>query len=444
MLERYVYKNQKKLRCGYTTGTCACAAAKAAAQMLLSGKDVLEVNVETPMGVHLQLPVEKIVRGAESVSCAIKKDSGDDPDVTNGIYIYAEVSYVIGSKACNSHIDNNKCDAHNSADEISENNINADAVSADEISKNKINADAISADVTGKNNISADAVSVNEISKNVIIDGGIGIGRITKKGLQRPIGEAAINPVPLKMIADGVRDIADRYSYEGILKVVISAPEGVEIAKKTFNPQLGIVGGISILGTTGIVEPMSEQAIIDTIRTEINMHMADGERTLLIAPGNYGQDFLLNNLNIELKRSIKCSNYIGDTIDMVCDAGAESMLLVGNIGKLVKLGAGIMNTHSRVADGRMEVLSACAIQAGAEADIARKILDCVTTDAALEILKESDMLEGAMEQLMIRIEKVLKHRSSERIRIGAIVFSNEYGILGKTKLADELVKSITD
>ncbi len=375
MLERYVYKNQKKLRCGYTTGTCACAAAKAAAQMLLSGKDVLEVNVETPMGVHLQLPVEKIVRGVESVSCAIKKDSGDDPDVTNGIYIYAEVSYVI--------------------------------------------------------------------SKNVIIDGGIGIGRITKKGLQRPIGEAAINPVPLKMIADGVSDIADRYSYEGGLKVVISAPEGVEIAKKTFNPQLGIVGGISILGTTGIVEPMSEQAIIDTIRTEINMHMADGERTLLIAPGNYGQDFLFNNLNIELKRSIKCSNYIGDTIDMVCDAGAESMLLVGHIGKLVKLGAGIMNTHSRVADGRMEVLSACAIQAGAEADIARKILDCVTTDAALEILKESDMLEGAMEQLMIRIEKVLQHRSSERIRIGAIIFSNEYGILGKTKLADEFVKSIT-
>lgn len=398
MLERYVYKNQKKLRCGYTTGTCACAAAKAAAQMLLSGKDVLEVNVETPMGVHLQLSVEKIVRGAESVSCAIKKDSGDDPDVTNGIYIYAEVSYVIGSnKEC--HINNNKYGIHN---------------------------------------------NVDEISKNVIIDGGIGIGRITKKGLQCPIGEAAINPVPLKMIADGVSDIADRYSYEGILKVVISAPEGVEIAKKTFNPQLGIVGGISILGTTGIVEPMSEQAIIDTIRTEINMHMADGERTLLIAPGNYGQDFLLNNLNIELKRSIKCSNYIGDTIDMVCDAGAESMLLVGHIGKLVKLGAGIMNTHSRVADGRMEVLSACAIQAGAEADIARKILDCVTTDAALEILKESDILEGAMEQLMIRIEKVLQHRSSERIRIGAIVFSNEYGILGKTKLADELVKSITD
>lgn len=422
MLERYVYKNQKKLRCGYTTGTCACAAAKAAAQMLLSGKDVLEVNVETPMGIHLQLPVEKIVRGAESVSCAIKKDSGDDPDVTNGIYIYAEVSYFTGSnKDC--HINNNKYGSHNNVDVM-----NTD-ISADGISKNEINADA---------------VSTNVISKNVIIDGGIGIGRITKKGLQRPIGEAAINPVPLRMIADGVSDIADRYSYEGLLKVVISAPEGVEIAKKTFNPQLGIVGGISILGTTGIVEPMSEQAIIDTIRTEINMHMAGGERTLLIAPGNYGQDFLLNNLNIELKRSIKCSNYIGDTIDMVCDAGAESMLLVGHIGKLVKLGAGIMNTHSRVADGRMEVLSACAIQAGAEADTARKILDCVTTDAALEILKESDMLDSAMEQLMIRIENVLQHRSSERIRIGAIVFSNEYGILGKTKLADELVKNITD
>ena len=172
------------------------------------------------------------------------------------------------------------------------------------------------------------------------------------------------------------------------------------------------------------------------------MHIAEGEKVLLIAPGNYGQDFLLNTLGIELKRSIKCSNYIGDTIDMVCDAGAEAMLLVGHIGKLVKLGAGIMNTHSKAADGRMEVLAACAIRAGAEADTARKILDCVTTEAALDILKKSDMLENTMKQLMIRIEDVLQRRSGGKIRIGAIVFSNEYGILGKTKTADKLLEDI--
>lgn len=382
MLERYVYKNQKKMRCGYTTGTCACAAAKAAAYMLLSGRKVKEIKVITPMGVSLTLPVIDIDIKEDKVICAIKKDSGDDPDVTNGIKIYAQVTYV-----------------------------------KEDIMRT-INTDG------------------------VIVDGGIGVGRVTKKGLKCAVGEAAINPVPLKMIKEAVAEAAESYSYEGSLKVIISAPKGVDIAKKTFNPNLGITGGISILGTTGIVEPMSEQALIDTIRTEIKMHIAEGEKVLLIAPGNYGQDFLLNTLGIELKRSIKCSNYIGDTIDMVCDAGAEAMLLVGHIGKLVKLGAGIMNTHSKAADGRMEVLAACAIRAGAEADTARKILDCVTTEAALDILKKSDMLENTMKQLMIRIEDVLQRRSSGKIRIGAIVFSNEYGILGKTKTADKLLEDI--
>jgi cobalt-precorrin-5B (C1)-methyltransferase len=382
MLERYVYKNQKKMRCGYTTGTCACAAAKAAAYMLLSGREVKEIKVITPMGVSLTLPVIDIDIKKDKVICAIKKDSGDDPDVTDGIMIYAQVAYA--------------------KDDI----------------MSTINTD------------------------RVIVDGGIGVGRVTREGLKCAVGEAAINPVPLKMIKEAVAEAAESYSYEGSLKVIISAPKGVDIAKKTFNPNLGITGGISILGTTGIVEPMSEQALIDTIKTEINMHKAQGEKVFLVAPGNYGQDFLLNTLNIELKRSIKCSNYIGDTIDMVCDSGAKAMLLVGHIGKLVKLGAGIMNTHSKVADGRMEVMSACAIRAGADADTAGKILDCITTEAALEILKKSDILEKTMYQLMLRIEDVLQRRSGGKIVIGAIVFSNEYGILGKTPAADKLLELI--
>lgn len=382
MLERYVYKNQKKMRCGYTTGTCACAAAKAAAYMLLSGREVKEIKVITPMGVSLTLPVIDIDIKEDKVICAIKKDSGDDPDVTNGIKIYAQVAYA--------------------KDDI----------------MSTINTD------------------------RVIVDGGIGVGRVTREGLKCAVGEAAINPVPLKMIKEAVAEAAESYSYEGSLKVIISAPKGVDIAKKTFNPNLGIKGGISILGTTGIVEPMSEQALIDTIKTEINMHKAQGEKVFLVAPGNYGQDFLLNTLNIELKRSIKCSNYIGDTIDMVCDSGAKAMLLVGHIGKLVKLGAGIMNTHSKVADGRMEVMSACAIRAGADADTAGKILDCITTEAALEILKKSDILEKTMYQLMLRIEDVLQRRSGGKIVIGTIVFSNEYGILGKTSAADKLLELI--
>ena len=387
MLERYVYKNQKKMRCGYTTGTCAAAAAKAAAQMLLSDRKVTEVSVRTPSDITLTLPVCEIQMKAHAVSCAVQKDSGDDPDITNKILIFAEVSYLYNS----SNIINDKA----------------------------------------------------AVKPQMIVDGGVGIGRITKKGLARPVGAAAINPVPLKMIEAALKETAEAFGYEGGLQAVISAPQGVEIAKKTFNPQLGITGGISILGTSGIVEPMSEQALIDTIRTEMKMHLADGEQTLLITPGNYGQDFLHETLKIELKRSIKCSNFIGDTIDMGCELGAKGMLFVGHIGKLVKLGAGIMNTHSKMADGRMEILAACAVRAGAGIETVRNILDCVTTDAALELLKNEKILGKTMEQLMLRIDACLQKRGGDNMQIGAVVFSNEYGLLGKTEQADELLLKIT-
>lgn len=387
MLERYVYKNQKKMRCGYTTGTCAAAAAKAAAQMLLSDRKVTEVSVRTPSDITLTLPVCEIQMKAHAVSCAVQKDSGDDPDITNKILIFAEVSYIYNSS-----------------------------------------------------NIINDTAAVKP---QIIVDGGVGIGRITKKGLARPVGAAAINPVPLKMIEAALKETAEAFGYEGGLQAVISAPQGVEIAKKTFNPQLGITGGISILGTSGIVEPMSEQALIDTIRTEMKMHLADGEQTLLITPGNYGQDFLHETLKIELKRSIKCSNFIGDTIDMGCELGAKGMLFVGHIGKLVKLGAGIMNTHSKMADGRMEILAACAVRAGAGIETVRNILDCVTTDAALELLKNEKILGKTMEQLMLRIDACLQKRGGDNMQIGAVVFSNEYGLLGKTEQADELLLKIT-
>ena len=387
MLERYVYKNQKKMRCGYTTGTCAAAAAKAAAQMLLSGRKVTEVSVRTPSDITLTLQVCEIQMKAHAVSCAVQKDSGDDPDITNKILIFAEVSYIYNSS-----------------------------------------------------NIINDTAAVKP---QIIVDGGVGIGRITKKGLARPVGAAAINPVPLKMIEAALKETAEAFGYEGGLQAVISAPQGVEIAKKTFNPQLGITGGISILGTSGIVEPMSEQALIDTIRTEMKMHLADGEQTLLITPGNYGQDFLHETLKIELKRSIKCSNFIGDTIDMGCELGAKGMLFVGHIGKLVKLGAGIMNTHSKMADGRMEILAACAVRAGAGIETVRNILDCVTTDAALDLLKNEKILGKTMEQLMLRIDACLQKRGGDNMQIGAVVFSNEYGLLGKTEQADELLLKIT-
>ena len=225
MLERYVYKNQKKMRCGYTTGTCAAAAAKAAAQMLLSGRKVTEVSVRTPSDITLTLPVCEIQMKAHAVSCAVQKDSGDDPDITNKILIFAEVSYIHNNSNMNKSTDMTvkKCDT--------------------ELERSDTAA----------------------VKPQMIVDGGVGIGRITKKGLARPVGAAAINPVPLKMIEAALKETAEAFGYEGGLQAVISAPQGVEIAKKTFNPQLGITGGISILGTSGIVEPMSEQALISSI-----------------------------------------------------------------------------------------------------------------------------------------------------------------------------------
>ena len=386
-MKEFIIRDGKKLRLGYTTGSCAAAAAKAAAWMLLSGSKKESIRLLTPKGMELALAVEDIYLSPDCVRCAIRKDSGDDPDITNKILIFAEVSYIYNSS-----------------------------------------------------NIINDTAAVKP---QMIVDGGVGIGRITKKGLARPVGAAAINPVPLKMIEAALKETAEAFGYEGGLQAVISAPQGVEIAKKTFNPQLGITGGISILGTSGIVEPMSEQALIDTIRTEMKMHLADGEQTLLITPGNYGQDFLHETLKIELKRSIKCSNFIGDTIDMGCELGAKGMLFVGHIGKLVKLGAGIMNTHSKMADGRMEILAACAVRAGAGIETVRNILDCVTTDAALELLKNEKILGKTMEQLMLRIDACLQKRGGDNMQIGAVVFSNEYGLLGKTEQADELLLKIT-
>ena len=374
MLERYVYKNQKKMRCGYTTGTCACAAAKAAACMLLSGRRIESVSVITPMGVELTLPVYEITMEQDSVTCAIKKDSGDDPDVTNGILIYASVSYIEGDST----------------------------------------------------------------DKRIVTDGGTGVGRITKKGLSRPVGEAAINPVPLKMIEEGVSEAAENYSYEGSLKVVISAPQGVEIAKKTFNPRLGIEGGISVLGTSGIVEPMSEQALLDTIELEMKVRRAGGKNYLIMAPGNYGLDFLREAYGIQDKDVVKCSNYIGQSMDMAADCKFQGLVLAGHIGKLIKVSGGVMNTHSRWADCRMDLLATAMLRAGFSADRARAVLDCVTTDDALALLSEEER-EATIGQIMRSIEKYMEYRMADQMPVGAILYSNVYGILGKTSKVDTLM-----
>ena len=373
MLEKYVSKGSKKLRCGFTTGTCAAAASAGAARMLLSGKVIENITVMTPSGNSVTVGLTDIKKENDYVSCAVQKDSGDDPDVTDKILVYSTVSYE---------------------------------------------------------------------KSGITVDGGEGVGRVTKKGLKQQIGEAAINPVPRKMIEEQLKTAASDYSYDGGLKAVISVPMGIQIAKKTFNPRLGIEGGISILGTTGIVEPMSEQALIDTISVELDVRKAQNEEFIIVTPGNYGQDFLRDNLGIAVDKCVKCSNFIGDTIDMCIEKGFKSMLLVGHIGKLSKLGCTIYNTHSRYVDGRMEAFALCAALCGAEREVLENILGCITTDAALEILKKEGIFDETIKMLEKRIDRSLKLRSKGSIEIGMITFSEEYGILCKTENADNMLKKL--
>ena len=373
-----VWKNQTKLRTGYTTGSCAAAAAKAATHMLVSGEVVGEVSLVTPAGIRLYLEVEDIVKENNYVSCAIRKDSGDDPDVTNGILVYARVTFA-----------------------------------QDDVVKSK-----------------------------VILEAGEGIGRVTQKGLEQSIGDPAINLVPRRMIREAVEEELQKAGIDRGVRVMIWVPDGAEIARKTFNPKLGIEGGISILGTTGIVEPMSEKALTDTIFVEMKVRRENGMDYCYVVPGNYGSDFLHDTLGYQEDAAVKCSNYVGEVIDDAVRLQMKGILLVGHIGKFIKLAAGIMNTHSRQADGRMEILAAHAAMAGGSRELIRQLMECITTTAALELLEKEGILKEVMSTVMIKIEEHLKHRAGDGLEIGAVMFSKEMGILGKTSDADRLTQQI--
>lgn len=276
-------------------------------------------------------------------------------------------------------------------------------------------------------------------SPGVSIDGGAGVGRVTKPGLDQPVGAAAINHVPRQMIQQQVLAVCEGTGYDAGLTVTISVPGGEEAAKRTFNPQLGVQGGISILGTSGIVEPMSEQALVDTIAVELRQ-AATGSSRLILTPGNYGADFLhaqgLDALGIPV---VKCANFIGDTLDIAAGLPFAQVLLVGHIGKLVKLAGGIMNTHSRYADCRTELFCAHAAVCGADSDTCQTLMQAATTDACLALLDGVQLREPVMDRLLAAIQHHLDHRAGGAYQVGAVLFSNQYGLLGQTETAEEMV-----
>ena len=283
--------------------------------------------------------------------------------------------------------------------------------------------------------------TVRKTEQGIAIDGGEGVGRVTKPGLDQPVGAAAINTVPRQMIAAAVAEACAESGYDGGLSVVISVPEGAEIAKKTFNPMLGIEGGISILGTSGVVEPMSEQAVVDTIETELRQRHAEGAERVILTPGNYGLDFLRQGgIDAHGVPSVKYSNFLGDALDLAVTLGFREALLVGHIGKLVKLAGGVMNTHSKYADCRVELFCAHAARCGADTATCGRLMDAATADACIAILDEAQLREPVMESLLSAMQRHLEHRAGNRLRVGAVVFSNEYGLLGKTAAAEAILE----
>lgn len=373
-LEEYINVGTKRMRCGYTTGTCAAAAARAAAELLLQGEAVPAVTVSTPAGIDVVVEVEDHDAGDGWAQCAVQKDSGDDPDVTNGALVYARVEF---------------CD-----------------------------------------------------TPGVTIDGGVGVGRVTREGLDQSVGAAAINSTPRRMIKEQVEEVmAKAPVQEGGLLAIISIPAGVQLAAKTFNPRLGIEGGISVLGTGGIVRPMSEDALISSIELELRTMRARGVNDVLVVPGNYGRDFACGQLNLNLSEAVSCSNYFGATIDAAAVLGFERLLIVGHIGKMVKVAGGIMNTHSRVADCRVEVLAAHAALVGAPQEVVERVMQAATTDAALDALMECGLAELTMRSLVGRLADKLAHRAAGALQIEAIVFSNVHGVLGQTPGAAELARA---
>lgn len=387
----------KKLRCGCTTGSCAAAAAKAAAWMLRSGREIHSVHLKTPGGTELCLEVLDIRMRDGAVRCAVQKDAGDDPDVTDGVLIYAEVSY--------------------------------------------------------------------RASPGVEIRGGEGVGRVTRPGLDQPVGSAAINSTPRRMIeeavleAAGMRDADEKESgakgpgaKSGVppagerrigaaqgFRVVISIPGGEKLAEKTFNPKLGIAGGLSVLGTSGIVEPMSDEAMVRTIEAEIRVRMAEHFPILPVAPGNYGRNFLLRTYGFPLDLAAECSNFAADTVAMAADAGFRKLLLTGHIGKLVKIAGGMRNTHSRCGDHRMEITAELVRQVapdGEREEICKKIMECAAMDEAVHVLRAHGIDRPLLTEMAERVKRQMEDWSEHRLAVEVVMFSNRYGALGVTRRAE--------
>lgn len=407
-MEEYVYIEGKKYRRGYTTGSCATAAAKAAVTMLLLQKPVDYIQIDTPKGISLSLQVLEARMGEGWAECAIRKDGGDDVDATHGMLIYAHARWIEVDKALRIQDEKNQ----------------------------DIQAELLVGSIKES---STQLQSKQEIlEKQIKILGGKGIGTITEKGLSLEVGEPAINPTPRKMIRHEVsKVIGDR-----AVEITIFAPQGEEIARKTFNPKLGIIGGISIIGTTGIVEPMSDEGWKRSMSIELEMKHAQGLETILLVPGNQGERFAGQVLGVKEQYVTRMSNFIGYMLMECVRLGYKKIVLAGPLGKFIKLAAGIFHTHSRVADGRSEILVANLALMGASLELLQEVDACVTTEAAIKLIDEAGM--NAVYEVIAKKcqQRAIEHLRAEGIEVEIIIFSMAGEELVRTAGAGELLEDM--
>lgn len=330
-IDEFNIKNGHTQRYGFTTGTTATAAAIGATYMYLNDKRDM-VDVELPAGITLTIPLEFVKKEKNLFTCGVKKNAGDDPDVTDGILISTKLEFI---------------------------------------------------------------KKENGLEFNFFA--GEGVGVFTKDGLALPKGEAAINPVPRQMMIDNLSVILKEHGFSGIVNITVTVENGADIAKKTFNERLGIIGGISILGTSGLVLPMSKTALLQTIEADIKFRLKNSkERRVYLAPGNIGAKFLENNFNINSTTVAIISNFVGESIDYAISNDAKEIVLCGDLGKLIKLSGGIMNTHSNDSDSRLELLVAAVIKLCIKEkkelpiQIISNIFEQKTTTGAVNIIRDNN------------------------------------------------------
>ncbi|MFC0228421.1 cobalt-precorrin-5B (C(1))-methyltransferase CbiD [Serratia aquatilis] len=373
-LQDSVWHNGRRYRKGYTTGSCATAAAKVAALMVLRQQIIHQVSIVTPSGVALNLNVEQPLIEGQQATAAIRKDGGDDVDATHGMLIFARVTLEA------SH-------------------------------------------------------------QQILLRGGEGVGTVTRKGIGLAVGSAAINRTPRQTIEAAVREVIG--PLRGAV-VEIFAPEGGERARKTYNGRLGILGGISIIGTTGIVTPMSEESWKRSLALELEMKRAAGLDKVILVPGNHGERFVREQLGLEGQWVVTMSNFVGYMLQETVRLGFRHVLLVGHPGKLIKVAAGIFHTHSHIADGRMETLIAHLALMGAPYQLLRQIERCDTTEAALELIAEQGwqaVYPRIAQRICQRVQEMLRFSSHPPV-CDAILFSFDQQILGCNRPLNQIQEAM--